>query len=194
MGAVSGGRQALRLGGRRGFALRLLGGRPRPVLLLLLRLLPLALRLALLLALAAPAARAAAGGLRRRQVVGQRVRDLLDRAEPLAGCVDQLVGARRVALRRGEQRRPDLARLGERDVDELGRVLLVAVAPRVGERSEQALGLRELRARAAVLHLSRRACEPPRPARQDLLRRVGFLVADRAQQRADALDAVLLPR
>src|SRR3954452_11404491 len=84
MGAVSGGRQALRLGGRRGFALRLLGGRPRAVLLLLLRLLalPLPLRLALLLALAAAPSRAAARGLRRGKVVGQRVRDLLDRAEP----------------------------------------------------------------------------------------------------------------
>src|SRR3954470_11538319 len=58
MGAVSEERQALRLGGRRGFALRLLGGRPRPVLLLLLRLLALRLTLclALLLALAAAAA------------------------------------------------------------------------------------------------------------------------------------------
>src|SRR3954452_15262285 len=115
MGAVSGGRQALRLGGRRGFALRLLGGRPRPVLLLLLRLLalPLTLRLALLLALAAAPARAAARGLLRREGVGPSVCGLLDRPEPLAGRVDQLVGARRVALGRGEQRRPDLARLGE---------------------------------------------------------------------------------
>ena len=42
--------------------------------------------------------------LRRGQVVGERVRDLLDRPERLAGAVEHRVRARRVALGRGEQR------------------------------------------------------------------------------------------
>src|SRR5436305_11460201 len=111
MGSVSGRRLALRLGGRGGFLLRFPRRRLGPVLglLLLFLLLALCLRLALLLALAPPASRAAARGLRRRQVVGERVRHPLDRAEPLARRVDQLVGTRRVALGGGEQRRPDLA-------------------------------------------------------------------------------------
>src|SRR5690242_21319891 len=152
MGAVWLRRSGLRLGSRGGLRLRLLRGglRPRAVarLLLLLALvlaLPLRLRLALLLALAAPAAGAAARGLRRRQVVGERVGDLLDRAEPLASRVDQLVRARRVALGRSQQRGPDLSRLVERRIDELGRVLLVPVPARVGECAEQPLGFRELR-------------------------------------------------
>src|SRR3954451_24522301 len=88
MGAVSGGRQALRLSGRRGFALRRLGGRRRPVLLLLLGLLalPLTLRLALLLALATPPARAAARGPSRGKVVGPGGRDLPGPPPPPPGA------------------------------------------------------------------------------------------------------------
>ena len=63
-------------------------------------------------------------------------RDLLDRPEPLPRRVDQLVRARRVPLRRGEQRCPTSRDWVERGVDELGRVLLVAVAAGVGERPE----------------------------------------------------------
>src|SRR5436190_8682492 len=180
---VSCGHQALRLGGRSGFGLRLcLRLRLRAVVLRLgLALwLALCLGLPLLLALPPPAPRPAGAGLRRGQVVRERVRDLLDRAEPLARRVDQLVRPRRVALRRGEQRRTDLARLVERRVDELRRVLLVPVAPGVGQRSQEPLGLRELAARPPVLHLARRPREAPRPAREDLLRRVRLVVAQRA--------------
>src|SRR3954447_14793261 len=171
--------EALRLGGRSGFGLRLcfLRGLRAVVLRPALRL---RLRLALLLPLPPPAPGAAGGGLRRGQVVGERVRDLLDRAEPLASRVDQLVRPRGVALRRGEQRRADLARLVECCVDELRRVLLVPVAPGVGQRAQESLGLRELAARAPVLHLARRPREAPCPAREDLLGRVRLVVAQRA--------------
>src|SRR3954464_14940639 len=102
--------EALRLGGRSGFGLRLYFrvGLRAVVLRLALRL---RLRLALLLPLPPPAPGAAGGGRRRGgpggalrggRVVGERVRDLRDRPEPLASRVDQLVRPRRVALRRGE--------------------------------------------------------------------------------------------
>src|ERR1051325_2302754 len=101
--------EALRLGGRSGFLLRLrlgcLGLRAvvlRRVFLSLRLALRLCVRLALLLALPPPAPRAPGLGLRSGEVVGERVRDLLDRPESLARCVDQLVRARRVALGRGE--------------------------------------------------------------------------------------------
>ena len=55
------------------------------------------------------------------------VRDLGERAELLAGAVDQLRRARRVALGRREERDADLERQLERCVDELRRVLLVPV-------------------------------------------------------------------
>ena len=161
--------------------------------LVLVLVLVLALGLALLLALAPATARAAGRSLRRGQVVGERVGDLLDRPEPLARGVDQLVGARRVPLGGGEQRGADLARLLERRVDELRGVLLVPVAARVGERAEETLGLRELGAGAPVLNLARRLGEPPGPADEDLLGRVHLAVAQRAEQGAHALNAVLLP-
>src|ERR1044072_9738825 len=111
MGAVWLRRSALRLGSRGGLRLRLLRGglRPRAVarLLLLLALvlaLTLGLRLALLLALAAPSAGAGTRGPRRRQVVGERVGDLLDRAEPVAGRGGQ-PGGGRGGGRGGSQRR-----------------------------------------------------------------------------------------
>jgi len=55
----------------------------------------------------------------------------------------------------------------------------VPVAARVRERSEQPFRLRVLRRRPSVLRLARRAGELPRPAREDLLRRVGLLLGDR---------------
>ena len=117
-----------------------------------------------------------------RQVVGQRVRDRLRVAELLAGAVERVVGARRVALGGGEQRGADLERQRLRHLDELGDVLLVPVAARVRDGAEQPLRLRELGARAPVLHLARRAREPPRPALQDLVGRVRLPLADRAQE------------
>src|SRR5262249_43298785 len=65
--------------------------------------------------------------LRRWQVLGERVRDLAEGADLLARALDQLRRARRVAVGRGEQRDTDPDRELERRVDELRRVLLVAV-------------------------------------------------------------------
>ena len=76
--------------------LRVRLGLPLAVPRLLLR------RLRLLLTPSPPAAGAAARLLRRGQVLGERVRDLLQRPEVLAGCVDELVGTRGVALGRSE--------------------------------------------------------------------------------------------
>ena len=67
------------------------------------------------------------------------------------------------------------------------------MSARVGKSSEQALRLGELGTRPAILHLPRCAGEPPDPAGEDLVGRVGFPLADRAQEDADSLDAVLLP-
>src|ERR671922_219963 len=120
-----------------------------------LLLLLLSLALLALPPLAPP--RAAGGELRLRQVLGQRAGDLLQRAEPFAGGLDQLRRARCVALGRCEQRRTDRQRLLERGVHELRGVLLMPVPARVRESSEQSFGLGELRARAAVLQLARRA-------------------------------------
>src|SRR5919198_951965 len=146
MRVVTSRREALRLGGGSGFRLRcLLRGRS------ILRRLLLLLLLLLLVPSPAPApppSRAARLRLRRRQVVRERVRDLLHRAQPLAGGVDELVRARRVALGGGEQCGADLALLVEGGVHELGCVLLVPVTARVRERSEQPFRLRELAARA----------------------------------------------
>src|SRR6186997_1928570 len=100
--------EALRLGGRSGFGLRFsvrLGRRAvvlRLGLCLGLALRLWGLRLALLLTLAPPAPRPAGLGLRRGKIVRERGRDLLDRPQPLACRIDQLVRARRVALGRGE--------------------------------------------------------------------------------------------
>ena len=67
------------------------------------------------------------------------------------------------------------------------------VSARVGQRSEQPLRLRELCAHAPVLHLARGARELPRPALEDLIRCVGFPFAERAEQDARPLDAILVP-
>src|SRR5262249_3412199 len=150
--------------------------------------------LRLLLAPSPPAARAPARLLRGRQVLCKRVRDLLQRAEVLAGGVDQLVGAGGVALCGGEQGRSYLERLLAGRIDQLRRVLLVPVPAGGGERAEQALGLGELCARPAVLNLAGGPCEPPDPTGENLLGSVGLALADRAQQDANALDAVLVPR
>src|SRR6266566_8352731 len=103
--------RALRFLRRRGFRLCRLARRVSAVLRrlrLLLPVLTLLCSLRLLLAPSTPAARAPARLLRRRQVLGEPVCDFLQGAELLAGGVDQLVGARCVALRGGEQRRADL--------------------------------------------------------------------------------------
>ena len=144
----------------------------------------------------APPPPAACGSrpLRRGEVLRQRERDLLDRAELLASLVEELRRARRVALRRGEERRADRQRQLERGLDELRGVLLVPVAARVRERAEEPLRLRVLRRGAAVLRLARRAREPPRPAREDLLGRVGLLLGDRPEEDADPGEPLLLPR
>src|SRR5215204_4728002 len=159
-------------------------------------LLVLVRRLGLLLRALAPPAPARATGvrLRRGQVVGERVGDLVDRRDPLAGGLDQLVGARRVALGRREQRDTDLQRLLEGGVDQPGGVLLVTVPARVRKRTQQALRLRELRASPPILRLARGAGELPGPAAEDLLGRVCLALSERPQERPDALDAVLFPR
>src|SRR5690348_4176464 len=81
--------------------------------------------------------RAAAALLRRGEVLGQRERNLLDRAEPLARLVEELRRARRVALRRRQKRGAHRQRQLERSLDELRGVLLVPVPARVGESAEQ---------------------------------------------------------
>ncbi len=152
----------------------------------------LALGLARLL-LPLPPPRLARGRLRRRQVVGERVRDLGDLPELLAGAVEGVVRPRRVALGRGEECRTHFERERLRDLDQLAHVVLVPVAARVGDGAEQPLRLRELRAGTTVLHLPRRLGQLPRPPLQDLIRGVCLAVADRAEEDADAGGAVLLP-
>src|SRR5581483_2641099 len=115
-------------------------------------------------------------------------------AESLARLLQQLRRPRRVALRGREQRGADLQRLLERGLHELRRVLLVPVPAGVRERAEEALRVRVLRGGASILHLARRAREPPRPAREDLLGRVRLALGDRAQEDANAGEALLLPR
>ena len=115
-------------------------------------------------------------------------------AEALAGGLEQLRRARRVALGGGEQRGADFLRHLERGVDELRGVLLVAMAARVGERAEQPLRVRVLLRRLAVELLAHGPREPPRPAREDLIGRVGLALGDRAQQDPHAGRAILLPR
>src|SRR5947208_12636960 len=182
------GSGALRFLRRRGLRLCRLAGRFPAVLRCLRLLLPvlgLLLRiLRLLLAPSTPTPRAPARLLWCRQIRREPVRDLLDRAELLAGGVDQLVGAGCVALGRGEQRRADLERLLTGGVDELRCVLLVPVSARVRQRAEQAFCLGELGARAAILHLPGCAGESPDPAGEDLLWSVGLFLADRAQEDA----------
>src|SRR5205814_7125062 len=135
------GSGALRFLRRRGLRLCRLAGRLPAVLGRLRMLLPvpgLLLRvLRLLLAPSTPAPRAPARLLRRRQILREPVRDLLDRAELLAGGVDQLVGAGCVALCRGEQRRADLERLLAGGVDEPSCVPLLPVSARGCQRAEQ---------------------------------------------------------
>ncbi|OLE01689.1 MAG: hypothetical protein AUG91_00650 [Actinobacteria bacterium 13_1_20CM_4_69_9] len=128
-----------------------------------------------------------------REVLGERAGDFLHGAQAFPRRFDQLRCARRVALRGGQQRRAHRHRQLESRVDELRGVLLVPVAARVRQRTEQPLGLGELRARTAVLLLARRAREAPRPPREDLVRRVGLPFRDRAQQDAHAAHPVLLP-
>src|SRR5204863_8502240 len=104
-------------------------------LLPVLRLLLLS-GLRFLLAASPAAAGATARLFRRRQVLGEPMRHLLQSAELLTGRVDQLVGARRVSLGRREQGRAHLERLLARCIDELGGVLLVPVPTGVGQRAE----------------------------------------------------------
>src|SRR5512133_4377248 len=125
--------RALRFLRRRGLRLCRLVWRLRGVLRRLRLLLPvlglLLLRvLRLLLAPSPPPARSSARLLGRRQVLGEPVRDFRQRAELLAGGVDQLVRARCVALGGCEQRRPHFERLLARGIDELGGVFLVPVS------------------------------------------------------------------
>ena len=98
-----------------------------------------------LLLAAAPASPAPGVRLRRGQVVGEGVCDLLDRAELLARLFEVVVRTRRVALGRGEERCGGSDRELLRGVAELDRVLLVPLAPGVREGTEQALRLGELR-------------------------------------------------
>src|ERR1043166_113199 len=145
----------LRLGGRSGFRLRRRCRLRRLAVFLGLCLLPFlllgGLRLALLLALPPPPPRPARS-LRRGEVVGQGVCDLLDRPEPLPRRVARARGTRGVDLREAQQRSADLAGLLQRCVDELRRVLIVPVAERVGECAEESLRLRELAAGPPALH------------------------------------------
>src|SRR5207244_6473583 len=154
-------------------------------------LLLLLLRAALLALPPLAPAGAARAQLRLREIHRQRAGDLLDRAQPLARRIDELGRAGGVSLGGREQRRTDRNRQFERRVDQLRRVLLVPVAAGVRQRTEQPLPLRELRARAPVLHLARGACEAPGPARQDLVRRVGLSFGDRSQENADTAHTVL---
>ena len=132
--------------------------------------------------------------LRRRKVVGERGRDLADRAEVLACGLEVVVGAGGVAVGGGKQGGGGADRELPGGHGQLDGVLLVALAARVGERAQEPLRLGVLGARLAVEHLAHRAGEAPGPAREDLVGRVGLALADRAQQHPDALDAVLLPR
>src|SRR5581483_7638408 len=124
---------------------------------------------------------------------GGRLARLLLAAPAPAFARLQLRRARRVPLCRCEQRRADLLRLLERGAHELCRVLLVPMPARVRERAEEPLRLGILARGATVLHLPRRACEPPRPARENLIRSVRLALCDREQQHADAGQALLLP-
>ena len=108
--------------------------------------------------------------------------DLPDLAELLAGPVEGVVRARRVPLGGGEQRGADFERQRLRDLDQLRDVLLVPVAARVRDRSEQALGLRELGAGATILNLTGRLGELPRPALENLIGSVRLAFTDRAEQ------------
>src|SRR5207244_12378290 len=74
-------------------------------------------------------------------------------------------------FRSRQQRGADLNRLLERRLHEPRSVLLVPVAARVRERTEEPLRLRILGRRAAILHLARGASKPPRPALEDLIDR-----------------------
>src|ERR671932_1160276 len=118
---------ALRFRGRRGLRVRrrLHGGLGLRLLAVLWLLLHGLSRLALLPPATAAPPRAAAGLFRRRQVVGERVRTLVKRPEPLPRGIDQLVCARRVALGRCEECGTDLERLLERGVDQLRGILFV---------------------------------------------------------------------
>src|SRR5262249_12090987 len=75
-----------------------------------------------------PAPPARRARLRRGEVVGECTGDLLDRAEPLACVLEQLVRPRCVALGAREQRGADRERHLERGLDELRGIVLVAVA------------------------------------------------------------------
>src|SRR5262249_52265819 len=124
--------------------------------------------------------------LRRREVVGERGGELLDRAQPLTRVVEQLRRARRVGIGRGDKRGADRERHLEGGAHELRRVLLVPVAAGVRERAEEPLRVRVLLRRLAIERLADGAREAPRPAREDLLRRVRLAVRDRAKKRPHA--------
>src|SRR4051812_11676895 len=112
--------------------------------------------------------------LGRRQIVGERVRNLGDRAELLAGGLERGVRARRVALGRGQKCAGDADRQVLRRLAELRGVLLVPLAARVGKGAEKSFRLGELRRRLPVEHLPDGAGEAPRPARENLVGRVGL--------------------
>src|SRR6185437_8740461 len=133
------------------------------------------------LLLAPPATPPSRVRLRRREVVGEGGGDLVDRAEALAGGLEVVVRAGRVAVGGGEQGRGGSDRQILGGGGQLDRVLLVPLAARVRERAEQPLGLGVLGAGLAVEHLAHCTRESPGPARQDLVGRVGFPLADRAQ-------------
>ena len=111
------------------------------------------------------AAAAARVRLRRGQVVGERVRDLLDasraaRARPRSAGSPAACSPR---PRRAARRRRASGCSSAAD-DELRRVLLVPVAARVRERPSRRFASGNSALAAPVLHLARGAREPPRPA------------------------------
>jgi Arc/MetJ-type ribon-helix-helix transcriptional regulator len=63
-----------------------------------------------------------------REVVRESVRDILNRPQPLAHAIDELLRGRRVRLGRGEECDRHVDGLLERHVDESRSVLLVPVS------------------------------------------------------------------
>src|SRR5438552_9153724 len=97
------------------------------------------LRRLLLLSPSLAPARATGGQLRRREVLGKCLRDVLERAESLARGFDELRRAGGISLRGGEKCGAHLHRELKRGVDELRGVLLVPVTAGICERAEQTL-------------------------------------------------------
>ena len=83
--------------------------------------------------------------------------DVLDRSEVLACLVDEVGRPQRVALGRRQQRCTDLARHRQRRLDQAGGILLVPLAPGVGQRPQQPLGVGVLLGGLAVERLLRTA-------------------------------------